>query len=344
MSAIQNPSMIAAIVESSNNDFRRKAPPGCALPVLVTPAFSGEILLDALPRLRGCIDEAIATVGGVLLRGFHVPSVAAFQNFAAGFGHPLLSYDFGSTPRTAVGGGIYTSTEYPAHQHIPLHNEQSYTREWAMKIWFHCILSSPIGGETPIADSRAIYRHMPASIRENFARGILYIRNYGDFDVPWQSVFNTQSRVDVEAFCRRAGIQWEWKKDGGLRTRQLCQGVARHPRSGDRVWFNQAHLFHVSSQDPEVRETLEELLGIDNIPRNVYYADGTAIDDSIFEDIRAVLDEQTVVFPWCAGDILMLDNMLAAHGRMPFKGERKVVVAMAEPHGNSGDPVCEVAP
>lgn len=26
----------------------------------------------------------------------------------------------------------------------------------------------------------------------------------------------------------------------------------------------------------------------------------------------------------------MLDNMLASHGRMPFVGERKVVVGMAE--------------
>ncbi len=30
----------------------------------------------------------------------------------------------------------------------------------------------------------------------------------------------------------------------------------------------------------------------------------------------------------------MLDNMLVAHERTPFKGERKMVVAMAEPHGN----------
>jgi len=32
-----------------------------------------------------------------------------------------------------------------------------------------------------------------------------------------------------------------------------------------------------------------------------------------------------------AGDILMLDNMSIAHGRESYKGEREVVVAMAEP-------------
>lgn len=33
-------------------------------------------------------------------------------------------------------------------------------------------------------------------------------------------------------------------------------------------------------------------------------------------------------------DVLMLDNMLVAHARSPFKGQRKVVVAMAEGYSN----------
>eukprot|EP01034_Spumella_vulgaris_P010309 gene10309-13079_t len=178
-------------------EFVRTAPPGCELPVLIEPAYAGEPLLDALPRLREDLLRQVQRVGGVLLRGFDVPSVAAFQQFSAAFA-PLQNYEFGSTPRTAVSSGIYTSTEYPAHQHIPLHNEQAYTREWAMKIWFHCVIAPQCGGETPIADSRAIYRRMPAGLRERFAQGLLYVRNYGDFDLPWQQVFNTEDPAEVE--------------------------------------------------------------------------------------------------------------------------------------------------
>ncbi|MBT2787100.1 TauD/TfdA family dioxygenase [Halomonas sp. ISL-106] len=290
--------------------------------------------MEAFGDLRADIESLVTRVGGVLLRGFDVPSVDDFQRFAAAFGHPLLSYEFASTPRSAVSSGIYTSTEYPAHQHIPLHNEQAYTREWPMKIWFHCVTASPEGGETPIADSRAIYRRMPAEIRERFAPGILYVRNYGDFDMPWQKVFNTEDRAEVEAFCQRAGIRCEWKPDGDLRTTQLCQSIETHPVTGEQVWFNQGHLFHVSNLQPEVRESLEELLDPEDMPRNVFFADGSPIDDAIFDEIRGVLAEETVMFPWQAGDVLMLDNMLVAHARTPFKGPRKVVVAMAEGHGN----------
>lgn len=318
------------------NPLHRTGPQGCELPVLITPSVAGEPLLDAFARLRARIESELTVVGGVLLRGFAVPTVADFQTFAAAFGHALLSYEFASTPRTAVGGGVYTSTEYPAHQSIPLHNEQAYTREWPMKIWFHCVTPSPEGGQTPIADSRAIYRRMPAALRERFAPGVLYVRNYGDFDVPWQKVFNTSDRAEVEAYCRRADIRCTWKPDGALRTEQRCQAIEVHPVTGEAVWFNQAHLFHASNLQPDVRESLEELLGVENLPRNTCFADGSPIPDAVLDEVRAVLDAETVSFRWQAGDVLMLDNMLVAHARAPFKGPRKVVVAMAEPHGNRG--------
>jgi alpha-ketoglutarate-dependent taurine dioxygenase len=314
--------------------LERLAPPGSELPVLMLPDGESESLVKALPRLREAIAAQLPVVGGVLLRGFSVPRVEDFQAFAAGFGHPLLDYAFASTPRTAVGSGVYTSTEYPAHQHIPLHNEQAYTREWPMKIWFHCVTAAPTGGETPIADSRAVYRRMPAAICERLAPGLRYVRNYGEFDLPWQKVFGTEDRATVEAFCRRSRIEWEWKDEDGLRTEQLCQCVERHPATGETVWFNQGHLFHASNLQPEVRASLEDILGSDNLPRNVLDAHGKPIEDAVFDAVRAVLAEQTVSFSWQAGDVLMLDNMLAAHARTPFKGPRKVVVAMAEPHGN----------
>jgi len=67
-----------------------------------------------------------------------------------------------------------------------------------------------------------------------------------------------------------------------------------------------------------------------NLPRNVYFADGSPIDSEMLDDILRVCDEHSVVFSWNEGDVLLLDNMLTAHGRKPFVGKRKVVVGMAE--------------
>lgn len=303
------------------------------LPLVVSPREGRVAITEVTDALIAIAEQHLLRVGGVLFRGFQVPAIEAFRTFAGAFGHPLLGYEFGSTPRSKLREGVYSSTEYPAHQHIPLHNEQAYCRRWPMKIWFHCAVAPRRGGETPICDSREVYRNMPGKVLDRLvARGLMYVRNYGGgLDVPWQDVFNTEERSEVEAYCKAQGISCEWKEDGELRTRQVCQVVALHPKTLETCWFNQAHLFHVSGLEPEVRAALLDVVEPEDLPRNVYYADGSAIEEGLLDEVRGVLDQLKVLFPWQAGDILMLDNMLAAHARTPFEGPRQVVVAMAEP-------------
>ena len=318
--------------DTSTLDIRPLLPQRGNLPMLVQALEPGISLLSAFDEIETLVQELLPRAGGFLFRGFTLEGVESFQQFATRFGHPLLAYEFGSTPRSNVTKGVYTSTEYPAHQHIPLHNEQAYTLSWPMKIWFYSVIAAQSGGETPIADSREIYRKISVAIRERFNRsGLMYVRNFGSgLDVEWQQVFNTEDPAVVEEYCRKNSIICEWKDDGELRTRQICQATARHPRTGDWVWFNQAHLFHISNLQAEVRESLLDLVSEEDLPRNVYYGDGSPIEDSILDEIRGVLEECKISFPWQSGDVMMLDNMLAAHARSPYTGPRKVVVAMAE--------------
>ena len=161
---------------------------------------------------------------------------------------------------------------------------------------------------------------------------VMYVRNYGHgLDLTWQQAFQTESRSEVEIYCRGAGIEFEWIDKDHLRTRQTCQAVAEHPKTGEMVWFNQAHLFHVSNLKPEIRESLLSLFKEESLPRNAYYGDGAPIEAAALDEIREIYEQEAVIFPWREGDILMLDNMLTAHGRTSFVGHRNVVVGMAEP-------------
>jgi len=307
------------------------------LPLRVSPTQPGMTLGSCAAALAEVANTYLERNGGILFSGFDPNGVEGFRQFATSFGHPLLSYEFGSTPRSQVAGGVYTSTEYPAHRSIPLHNEQAYTNEWPMRIWFYCAQAAQTGGQTPIADSREVYRRLDPTLRQRFAdKGLMYVRNYGNgLDVAWEQVFNTEDPTQVELYCHQHGIEFEWKSDGELRTRQLCQGVARHPRTGDHVWFNQAHLFHLSALDPEMQEVLLDTVGEEDLPRNVYYGDGSPLESAALDEVRGVLAECEIVFPWASGDVLLLDNMLTAHSRAPFTGPRKVVVAMTEGYGLS---------
>ncbi|WP_249908410.1 TauD/TfdA family dioxygenase [Pseudomonas fulva] len=300
------------------------------LPLLIA-SQQGQSIHTLSDALRTLAQQTLSTTGGVLFRNFKVPTPLDFKRFAASFGMPLGTYEFGSTPRSKVFAGVYSSTEYPAHQNIPLHNEQSYTRQWPSRIWFHCMRPSQTGGETPIADSRQVYQAIDPAIREEFiAKGLLYVRNYSRaLDLPWQQVFNTDERSKVEQYCQSQGIDWSWSEAGELSTRQLCQAAVRHPLSQEWVWFNQAHLFHISAMAQDLRQALIDAVGETQLPRNVYFGDGTPIPDATLDAIRGVYADTCVAFPWQSGDVLMLDNVLVAHGRNPFSGDRKVIVAMA---------------
>jgi alpha-ketoglutarate-dependent taurine dioxygenase len=315
--------------------------PGAALPMMIEPAIEDVDLIEWAKVNHRSLDAELLQHGALLFRGFRLKNAAHFERFIRGISSELIEYSYRSTPRTKVEGRIYTSTEYPPEQSIPLHNEMSYSRSWPMKIWFFSVQQATQGGETPIADSRKVYSRLDPRIRQRFkGRKVMYVRNYGSgLDLSWQDVFQTTDKAELEAFCARASMTLEWVKGDRLRTRQVCQAVAEHPRTKERVWFNQAHLFHVSSLHPEAREGLLAQFDEADLPRNAYYGDGSPIEDSILDEIRGVYAELETAFLWHESDVLMLDNMLVAHGRRPFSGPRKVLVGMAEASGMDGEAI-----
>jgi alpha-ketoglutarate-dependent taurine dioxygenase len=208
----------------------------------------------------------------------------------------------------------------------------AYSRTWPMKICFFCVKAAEQGGETPIADSRRVFNAISDKTREQFIKkGVTYVRNYGEgLDLSWQNVFQTEDTKEVEAYCRNAGIGFKWLGENRLRTWEICQAIAMHPQTLEPVWFNQAHLFHISSLPPKLCESLLAEFDEEDLPRNAYFGDGSPIEIAALEEVRRVYQQETITFPWQEGDILMLDNMLTAHARAPFVGQRKIVVGMAE--------------
>jgi alpha-ketoglutarate-dependent taurine dioxygenase len=277
------------------------------LPFLVQAEPSNPGLIEWIASNREELDAKLLKHGGMLFRGFGMESAGQFEEVIGAVSGRLLDYTYRSTPRTIVSGKIYTSTEYPPHQTIPLHNENSYTRDWPMKIWFFSRICATSGGETPIADSRRVYQRIPREVSERFERkGVMYVRNYGSgFDLPWQEVFQTSDRADVEEFCRKLEIQLEWLPNDRLRTRQVCQAVASHPVTGEIVWFNQAHLFHVSRLPEQVRDAMLTIFAEEELPRNVYFGDGAAIDSADLDLICEAYEQEKVAFQWQQGDVLL---------------------------------------
>jgi len=304
--------------------------PETTLPLVVQPQG---LELDSIiwaNSNRDWIETNLLKHGAILFRGFQDNSISKFEQFAQAICLELFS-EYGDLPRAGVSGKVYTSTPYPADKAILFHNESSHLNQFPLKIWFFCVQPAEQKGETPIVDCRKIYQLLNPQIRDKFAqKQLMYVRNYTDgLDVSWTKFFHTTDKTVVEKYCRQNGIDWEWTANNGLRTRQIRPAIVQHPQTGEKVFFNQIQLHHPACLETSVKDSLRALFG-DNLPRQLYYGDGTEIEESVIREISEIYRQATISFPWKKGDILMLDNLLIAHGRNPYVGDRKIVVAMGE--------------
>jgi len=301
------------------------------LPLLMEPAADQVDLAEWARTNREYIQEKVQRHGGILFRGFGLKDAQDFERVAAGICRELYA-EYGDLPREGVAGKVYTSTPYPEDKSILYHNESSHMSRWPSKINFFCVTVAKEGGATPIVDCRKVYQALDPKIREKFeTQGLMYVRNFAEgLDVSWQRFFGTEDKAVVEDSCRKAGMTCEWNGKDHLRIRQRCRAVLRHPATGEMSFFNQVQLHHVHCLEPAVRQSLLSIFKREDLPRHVYYGDGSEIEDGVMDHVGEAYERNAVRFQWQQGDMVTLDNMLTAHARDPYVGPRKIVVALGD--------------
>jgi alpha-ketoglutarate-dependent taurine dioxygenase len=280
------------------------------------------------------IDAQLQKHGALLFRNVDLRDIHDFEHVVSSIASKFVSYVDGFSPRTKLSNNVYTSTEYDADFYITLHNELSFSSRWPSKLFFFCVTPALEGGETPLADGRSILDNMRPEVLDMFEKkGVAYIRNlHGGSGVgpSWQQTYETESKEDVEKFCQNGDVAFEWQEDGTFRITQKKDALLAHPVTGEKVWFNQVDQFHPCHLKKEIFETLMELYNDEeSLPMYGCFGDGTRIPEEIIHEVRKTVDDTSVPVKWQKGDLLMVDNVLVAHGRMPYKGDRKILVSMS---------------
>ncbi|MCW0397342.1 hypothetical protein NB696_002861 [Xanthomonas sacchari] len=307
--------------------------PAQPLPLVVTPlpGHAGR-LLEIASGQRAALEALLTRHGAILFRGFEVSSPATFDEFISNVSSDALFYSERSSPRHAVYRNIYTSTDHPADKEIVQHSEQSYNKSFPRKIFFYCEKPSAKGGATPLADARKIYRRIPEETVAQFEkRHYRYARCFWQvMGTTWQTAFQAERKDQVEEYCRRNDIHFEWHPGDVLKTYQVRHTTAYHPVSGEACWFNHCAFFNLLSLDEETQEILRDSFEPDELPNQTFYGDGHGIADEVVRQLQhAYLSERTE-FQWLQGDLLMIDNILVTHGRRSFEGERSILCGMSD--------------
>ncbi len=318
----------------------RFAFPGRSLPLMFEPSGSQQVdIVEWVLSNRDYVEKRLLEHGSLLFHGFDISSVPAFERFASAF-CPELYSEYGDLPPEKESTLVYGVTPYPPSQRLLFHNEAAHTPRWPLKQMFCCLQKAEKGGETTLVDCRAVAKKLGDKVLDKFReRRLTYVQNFvpdleiieGFKDVTWQEFFRTTERSRVEEICKQDGIDLLWRDNGIVGTRRTALAVARHPKTGEVLWFNQVQLQNARAMlDEATFQSLVKKVGMEYMPRMVYYGDGSPIEDDVLDAIGRTLEAEAVSFVLERGDVVVNDNMIVAHAREAYSGPRKVLVAMGE--------------
>ena len=80
----------------------------------------------------------------------------------------------------------------------------------------------------------------------------------------------------------------------------------------------------------ETAAELAQILPPEELPQSVAFADGSPIPAEYAVQVRDRGLDNAADVDWRVGDLLLIDNLLVGHGRRPFTGDRRVLVAMSD--------------
>lgn len=288
--------------------------------------------------------------GAVLLRGFHaIDSPERFSDVLAAIANQLMDYVGGSAPREVVHGRVTTASGLPGTYSLALHQEMAYQASRPDALALFCEVPPDEGGETPVADARVVTSRLDATVRERFDRKGIGVRRalpspaQGEANRvprPWNHVFGTEDRDEVERIAQEKHWKIEWRPDGSmLLFQQVLPAFKSHARTGEKVWANQVH-YHMpecmiqwavrDSRHAEAEQIRKNFAEAPDTLDHAFHADGARVAGEDAEHVWDVLAASEVPVHWQRTDVLLVDNVLAMHGRRRYGGRRRVLVGLIQ--------------
>ncbi|MCB4434889.1 TauD/TfdA family dioxygenase [Alteromonas sp. McT4-15] len=277
------------------------------------------------------LEGKLAKAGALLFRGFPIDSAEAFDVFSAGFGYPNFTYQesLSNAVRINFTERVFTANEAPKDVEIFLHHEMAQTPISPSKLFFFCQSAAEQGGATPLCRSDKLFEALKAenpSLASDFKeKGLKYTTtmpaandaNSGQ-GRSWKSTLSVETLEEAEAKLQELGYSWQWLEDGSLRAVTPVLPAVIELDDGAEVFYNQLIAAYMGWKG--VRE---------NPSSAITFGDGSAIPKDGLERVSELAEDFTFDLEWQDGDVAIVDNYRAMHGRRPYSGERKRVVLVA---------------
>jgi len=305
-------------------------------PLVVTPPTTNMSLEQSMTWIAENLSQLeleLASAGAILFRGFPINSAETFDAFSAAFGYASFTYkeSLSNAVRINFTERVFTANEAPKEVEIYLHHEMAQTPISPDKLFFFCKAAADNGGATPICRSDQLYTALkqaqPELAKDFLEKGLKYTTHMPAEDDhesgqgrSWKSTLSVGSVSEAESKLAELGYTWEWMPDGSLKAITPVLPAVRTLENGVQGFYNQLVAAYMGWKG--VRE---------NPASAITYGDDSHIPASGLELVVELSKQFTFDVEWQDGDVALIDNKMAMHGRRPFTGERKrqVLVALA---------------
>jgi len=296
-----------------------------------------EVAADSLETACAWITEnanelaaQAATHGAMLLRGLPLVTPEDFDAAVGAFGFPNFSYadSLSNAYRLNYTPRVFSANEAPPEVTIFLHHEMAQTPIYPSKLFFFCQTAPTTGGATPICRSDILWQRLtdqrPAFAEVCQTKGLKYSNvmpakadTASGMGRSWPSTFSADSREAAEARMTKLGYTWEWQANGDLRATTPVLAAVRDLGAGRASFFNQLIAAFNGWKDTRNDPAKAITLG-----------DGSPLNPNDIAAASTLADDCTFDLPWQAGDLALVDNYTAMHGRRTFTGTRKVLASL----------------
>ena len=268
--------------------------------------------------------------GAILFRGFPLADADDFDAFIRACGYPNFKYEesLSNAVRVVKTERVFTANEAPSDVTIYLHHEMAQTPIYPSKLFFFCENAADTGGATPLCRSDALFELMqqeiPQFAKDCEEKGLQYTNVMPGFDDPnsgmgrsWQSTFRARTHDEAEGRMLELGYTWEWLDDSSLKAVTPVLPAVRDLGDGRKSFFNQLIAAYKGWKDER------------NDPsKSIRHGDGSILDKEAVLKCAELAEQVTFDLPWQSGDVAIVDNYVAMHGRRSFTGTRKVLASL----------------
>ena len=310
---------------------------GAAFP-LVYQASGNPSWLDIESWLTQHRDELLnqsATHGVLLFRGLPLSTATDFDRFVTAFNLPNFTYkdSLSNAVRTNLTDRVFTANEAPPDIEIFLHHEMAQTPIYPSRLFFFCETAPTAGGATPVCRSDQLYELMceqlPTFAADCEAKGLRYTNVMPAEDDAqsgqgrsWRSTFRAADKAEAERRMASLGYTWEWREVDNHTADTLAATTPTLPAvrelaNGRKAFFNQLIAAFKGWKDMR------------NDPsKAITFGDGSALNPTDVLAAADLAEQITVDLQWQQGDVSLVDNYVAMHGRRPFEGHRRVLASL----------------